>query len=164
MASDLPRQCPGSGATDHLKQLALKLLEVEKNRLIEEKQEYSCAVVVVVTPERRYYEEATFENETEMDAVYGAIVERAKANEATAIITINLARGKDVKGERELDSYRWGQLAEENQPRCLSLTISGPGMTALSVTLSFGFNGGQVILGEQSDFEPAILNILPNWP
>lgn len=149
---------------DDLKQLALKLFEIEKKYLLEEKQEYSCAVVIVVTPEGRYYEEAEFDDETEKDAIYGAIVKRAKDKNAIAIITINSAREKDVKNERELDSYRWGQLAEEDQPRCLGLTISGPGIKPLSITLPFWLKNGQVFLGKQTDFEPSILNFLPNWP
>jgi hypothetical protein len=53
-----------------LKQLALELFEIEKNHLHEEQQEYSCAVVIVLTPEGRYYEEAEFDDENEMDTVY----------------------------------------------------------------------------------------------
>lgn len=151
-------------SVDNLQQLALKLFEIEKNHLLEEKQEYSCAVVIVVTPDGRYYEEAEFDDEAEMDAVYGGIVERARDKNATAIITINLGREKDVKHERELDSYRWGQLAEEGQPHCLFLTISGPGIRPLSMSLPFSLKNGHVELGEQSNFEPAFLNMLPSWP
>jgi hypothetical protein len=151
-------------SVNDLKQLALNLFETEKEHLLEEKQEYSCAVVVVLTPERRYYEEADFDDKDEMDRVYGAIVERAKTRNATAIITINTGREKDVKDEKQLDTYWWGQLENENQPRCLFLTISGPGIKPLSMSLPFSVKNGQVVLGEQSEFEPAILNMLPNWP
>jgi len=149
---------------DELKQLALELLEIEKKYLLEDKEEYSCAVVVVVTPKRRYHEEAEFDNEAEMDAVYGAIVERAKAQKAIAIITINTAREKDVEDESELDSYRWGQLAAQDRPRCLSLTLSGPGIGSLSLSLPFSMKNGELVLGKQTDFEPTIVNLLPNWP
>ena len=91
-----------------LTKLALKLFEIETNRLHEEKQEYSCAVVIVLTPEGRYYEEAEFDDENEMDTVYGAIVERAKTRNATAIITINAGREKDVQDEKQLNTYWWG--------------------------------------------------------
>lgn len=77
-----------------LKQLALNLFEIEKNHLLEEKQEYSCAVVIVLTAEGRYYEEAKFDDQNEMDTVYGAIVERAKTRNATVIITMNTGREK----------------------------------------------------------------------
>lgn len=147
---------------EDLTQLALKLLEIEKKHLLEEKQDYSCAVVVVITSQGRYYEEAEFNDENEMDAVYGDIVERARSRNATAIITINTAREKEVSGE--VGPYWWGKLVEENQPRCLCLTISGPSVKPLSLTLPFSVENDEVILGTQTEFEPAILNMLPNWP
>jgi len=60
--------------------------------------------------------------------------------------------------------YWCGQLDSENQPRCLFLTISGPGINPLSMSLPFSVQNGQVMLGKQGDFEPAILSLLPNWP
>ena len=50
--------CDEMPRVDDLQQLALKLFEIEKKHLLEEKQEYSCAVVIVITPAGRYYEEA----------------------------------------------------------------------------------------------------------
>jgi hypothetical protein len=156
--------CDEMPFVNDLKEVALKLFEIEKNHLLEEKQEYSCAVAIVLTPEGRYYEEAEFDDEDEMDAVYGAIVERAKSKNAKAIITINAGREKDVNDEKQLNTYWWGQLENENQPRCLFLTISGPGINPLSMSLPFSVENDQVVLGKQSEFEAAILNMLPNWP
>jgi hypothetical protein len=149
-------------SVEDLRQLALTLLEVEKKYLLEEGEEYSCAVVVVMTPKGRYYEEAEFNDEVEMDAVYAAIVDRARVKNATVIITINTARQHEVTGE--LDSYWWGQLAAEDRPRCLHLTISGPGVEPLSVSLPFTVENNQVIFGAQTKFEPTIVNLLPGWP
>lgn len=149
---------------DDLEQLALKLFEIEKKHRLEDKQEFSCAVAIVITPEGRYYEEAEFDDQSEMDAVYAAFAERARTKGVTAIITINAGREKDVEDEEELDSYRWGKLAEENRPRCLFLTISGPGIKPLSLSLPLSIEKDQVVLGTQTDFEPCILNMLPNWP
>jgi hypothetical protein len=143
-------------------QLALKLFEIEKKHLLEEKEEYCCAAVIVITPEGRYYEEAEFNDAAELDAAYGAIVERARDKNAAAIITINTAREQDVT--EELGSYWWGKLAGENQPRCLLLTISGPSVQPLRISLPFSIEKNQVVLGTQTQFEPAIVNMLPNWP
>src|SRR5215472_13199153 len=97
---------------DDLKELALKLFEIEKNLLLKEKQEYSCAEVIVITPEERYYEDCPgFDDVGEKDAVYGAIAERAKAKNAIAIITINICRTKNIERDEDLNSYWWGQLA-----------------------------------------------------
>jgi hypothetical protein len=123
---------------------------------------HSHFVQTVQTRRLRYYEEAEFNNEIEMDAAYGAIVERARSKNATAIITINTAREQDVAGE--LDSYWWGKLAAENQPRCLFLTISGPSVRPFSISLPFSVQNNQVVLGIQTEFEPTIVSMLPNWP
>lgn len=150
---------------EDLPQFALKLFEIEKKLLLEEKQEYSCSVAIVITPEgRHYWEEVVFNDETEMDAAYEAIVVRAKSKRATAIITISTVRTKDVADESELESYWWGKLASENQPRCLFLTISGPNLKSVSISLPFSVENNQVVLGTQTDFEPTIVNMLPNWP
>jgi hypothetical protein len=77
---------------------------------------------------------------------------------------INTGRQKDVEDERELHRYWWGKLAKENEPRCLFLTISGPRVRAVTLCLPFSIENNQVVLGTQTDFEPAILNMLPNWP
>jgi len=53
---------------------------------------------------------------------------------------------------------------KENQPRCLFLTISGPGINSLSMSLPFSVENDQVVLGKQSEFEAANLNMLPDWP
>lgn len=149
---------------DDATQLALKLFEIEMKHLLEEKEEYSCALVVVMTQERCYYEEAEFNDAAEMDAVYGAIVDRARSRNATAIITINTAREQDIADESEVESYWWGKLAAENQPRCLFLTISGPRLKPLSISQPFSVENNQVVLGTRTEFEPTIVNMLPNWP
>jgi len=78
LSGHLKYTCDGIVRVEDLTQFALKLFEIEKKLLLEEKQEYSCAVVIVITPERHYWEEVEFNDETEMDAAYGAIVKRAK--------------------------------------------------------------------------------------
>ncbi len=99
-----------------------------------------------------------------MDAAYGAIMEHPKSKKATAIITITTAREKDVGDESELESYWWGKLAAENQPRCLFLTISAPSLKSVSISLPFSVENNQVVLGTKTNFEPRVVNMLPNWP
>jgi hypothetical protein len=151
----------GNSVAD-LKQLASELFEIERKRLLSEKAQYSCAVIVVVTPERRYYEEATFDNEQEMDDAYKTIVDRAKEQNAIAIITINAGREKDVDGE--IGPYWWGKLAADNEQRTLFLTLSGPSLEPVSLSQPFWIGENAVTLGVQSTFELTIINMLPNWP
>ncbi len=81
---------------DDLQSIALKILETEKRYLQEDRDDYYASGIVVVTPERRYYEDVDFEDEESKIAAYTAAVERAKQENATAIITINTARQTNV--------------------------------------------------------------------
>lgn len=145
---------------DDLKQFALQLLEIEKRFLLEDKEEYRTAVVVVVTPEERYSEEAEFDNEEEKIDAYAAIVDRAKENHASAIITMNTSFVRsDV-----LSDYRWGDLEHSGAPRAITLTISGPSLEPVSLSLPFSVEDGSVNIGEISDFVPAVVGLLPGWP
>lgn len=149
---------------DDLKKLALELLEIEKRYLLEGKDAYSAAVAIVVTPDGRYFEQAVFDDEEEKIAVYSSIVGRAKERRARAIITINTASVKTVASSQDLENYRWGSLQDENCPRAISLTISGPGLDAIACNLPFHILNGEVQLGKLSDFQKVDIGLLPNWP
>lgn len=146
------------------KQLALELLETEKRYLLEDKDGYCAAVVVVVTPERRYWEEVEFNDEDEKVEAYAAVVARAKEQNAAAIITINTSRQLTLADGEVLDGYWWGKLESEECPRALTLTVSGPGMEAWCVSLPYRLEAGEVEMGQASDFRPARVGLLPNWP
>jgi len=149
---------------DAIKQIALELLETEKRYLLEDKSEYSAAIVVVITPEGRYWEEVTFDDENEKVEAYAAVVARAKGQSATAIITINTGRQLDVAGGKTLDDYWWGKLEADDSSRALTLTGSGPEVDAWSLALPYRIDNGAVELGPTSDFQPALVGLLPNWP
>ncbi|WP_348265164.1 hypothetical protein P8935_11620 [Telmatobacter sp. DSM 110680] len=145
---------------DDLREFALQLLEIEKRFLLEGKEEYCTAVVVVVTPEQSYSEEVEFENEEEKIDAYAAIVDRAKENDASAIITINTSF---VRSDAVSD-FRWGDVEHSGAPRAITLTISGPSLEPVSLSLPFNIEDGTVNIGEMSDFEPAVVGLLPGWP
>jgi len=149
---------------DDLKTLAGELLEKEKKFLLDEKEEYAAAVVVVVTPERRYWEEAEFNDVEEKVAAYADIVRHAKENGAVAIITVNSSYVKPVTGSNELAAYRWGDLRESGSQHAITVTISGPGIESCCMNLPYSFEDGAVVLGEPTEFEPALIDLTPDWP
>jgi hypothetical protein len=69
---------------DAVKQLALELLEIEKRHLFEDRGDYCAAVVVVISPEGRYWDEVTFNDESQKVKAYAAVVARAKERNAAA--------------------------------------------------------------------------------
>jgi len=149
---------------DDLKTLAGELLEKEKKFLLDEKDEYVAAVVVVITPKERYWEEAEFNDEEEKVAAYAKIVRHAKENGATALITVNSSYVKSVTGSDELANYRWGDLRESGSQRAITVTISGPGIESCGMSLPYAFEDGSVVFGEPTEFEPAIIDLAPDWP
>jgi hypothetical protein len=146
------------------KELALQLLEKEKQFLLEDKDGYFAAVAVVVTTEGRCWEELDFDNEQEKHQAYSSVVERAKERGAVAIITVNSSRERTLDSGEELGEYQWGNLKSENCGRALTLSVSGPGIEPCSVSLPFRVEKGEVILGQESGFQPAQIGLLPNWP
>jgi hypothetical protein len=146
------------------KELALQLLEKEKQFLLEDKDKYFAAVAVVVTTEGRYWEEVDFDNEEEKIQAYSGVVERAKECGAVAIITVNSNRERALVDGEELDEYQWGDLESGNCGRALTLTVSGPGIEPCSVSLPYRVERGDVILGQEIGFQPAQIGLLPNWP
>jgi hypothetical protein len=149
---------------DAIKQLAVELLETEKRYLLQDKGEYSAAIVVVITPDGRYWEEVTFNDEDQKVEAYASVVARAKARSATAIITINTGRQLEVADGETVDDYWWGKLEADDCSRALTLTASGPQMDAWSLALPYRLENGDVELGLESEFQPARVGLLPNWP
>ncbi len=149
---------------DNLRQLAAELLEIEKRFLLEEKEEYRTAIVVVVTSAGRYWEEVEFDDEDEKLDAYAAIVGRAKESNAIAIITLNTSFEKSLESSDELRDYRWGDLSQSCSQRAITVTISGPSVSACSLSLPYRFENGAVLLSEVSGFQPAVIDLLPDWP
>jgi hypothetical protein len=153
-----------SALVNDLKSLACELLEKEKKLLLDEKDEYAVAAVVVITQETRYWEEAKFNDADEKSAIYADIVRRANENRAIAIITVNSSYEKPVNGSEELANYRWGDLSASESQRAITITISGAGIAPCSMSLPYCFESGSVTLGEPTAFEPAVIDLLPDWP
>lgn len=151
-------------SSDALKALARELLEVEKKFLLDEKEQYGIAVAVVVTPESRYWEDIEFDTAEEKIAAYASVVEHAKENGAVAIITLNSSFWKPVNNSKEVQDYQWGDLEASGAPRAIAVTISGPGLDPCAMSLPYTFENGSVVLGEPTEFEPALINLSPNWP
>ena len=148
-----------------LKELMLQYLEMEKEAVLEQLDDYCTAIVVVVTPTGRYVEEVIFSEEEEKIAAYSAVVERAKARKATIIITVNAARkGNAPLTDDDLDGYWWGKLAADGARDCISITASGPGMKSIALDLDYDIVDGKVLFDSVAEFGDTEIGMLPDWP
>lgn len=149
---------------EDLQQLMLRFLEIEKQAVCDELEDYRAALVVVITPEGRYVEHVEFADEEEKIAAYSAAVERAKASAATIIITVNAARTTHGSEVPDLEGYYWGKLAAEGARDCISITASGPGMKSIGLTLGYSIVDRNVQFDHSVEFEDTEIGVLPGWP
>jgi hypothetical protein len=147
-----------------LKTLMLQYLEMEKQAVCEQLHDYCTALVVVITPRGRYVDGVSFVDEEEKISAYSAVVTKAKANQATIIITVNAARTARALAPYDLDGYWWGKLAADGARDCISITASGPGMTSIGLDLAYEIVDGKVHFDSVTDFEDTEIGMLPDWP
>jgi hypothetical protein len=149
---------------EDLQQLMLRFLEIEKQAVRDELDDYCAALLVVITPTGRYVEHVEFSDENEKIAAYSAAIERAKASAATMIITVNAARTMKGSEVPDLEGYYWGKLAAEGARDCISITASGSGMKSIGLTLGYSIVDGSVQFDDSVEFEDTELGMLPGWP
>ena len=148
---------------EDLKELMLSSLEIEKRTVCEELEDYRTALAVVLTPNGRYLEAVSFFDEDEKIVAYSAVVERAKANHATVIITVNAARTMKAAVTDDLEGYWWGKLAAERARDCISIACSGPGMKSIALDLSYDIANGNVRFDDEPEFADTEIGMLPGW-
>jgi hypothetical protein len=147
-----------------VKALMFTLLERQKEYVREDLAEYSCAMVAIFTADNQsYIAFPKFEDEATKIAEYGAIVERAKSENAVLIVTVNHAFSRTGTPTLDLDEYRWGDFNETNAKRCILLTASGPGLKSCSLELRYVIADGGVIFSDSDIFESEVY-MLPDWP
>ena len=147
-----------------LKALMLQLLEREKGYVVEDLDEYGCAMAVIVTPNDTFLQFPQFEDDDEKDTAYEQIVSKARSDGATVIITVNSAFTQAVDHPDDLDGYWPGKLNVNNARRCILLTASGPGMKSFGVEFTYEIVDGKVLFDPLEDFHEVEVGMLPDWP
>ena len=145
--------------------IMLRLAETQKAYVREDLAGYNEAMVAIFPAEgSSYVQFPTFEDWESKHAAYSAIVERAKANQAVLIITVNRARTAKATENRTLETYEWGDLKSGNSDPCILLTASGPGLQSCSLEIPFSILGAEVSFGKPGWMFDLELNLLPDWP
>lgn len=145
-----------------LRERMLRYLEIEKDAVREQLEEYFSAMIVVITPTGEYYRQVSFQGEDEKIAAYAAIVDEAKRESATIIVTVNAARTGYLAPD-ESDGYWWGRLAAEGARDCISIVASGPGMQSVALDVGYNILRGAVRFDEP-EFNSTEVGLLPDWP
>jgi hypothetical protein len=102
------------------------------------------------------------EDEDQKASAYAKLVEVARKQGGSAIITVNDARCGEP--DDSLDGYYPGKLQIEGAPDCIYITVSGPAITTWSVTVPYMRRGKQIVFGNAVEAFDDSLNFLPGWP
>lgn len=129
-----------------LKALAHELLHEAQQSLQEESHLNPSAVVI--TPDENLIFDLEFDSDDEREEIYADMIDVAKEQNATAIITVNDVYLDDSGAPARLEGPGWEALTQTAM-EAVVVTVSGSGFETWSL-LSPYFRGGEQIV-----FQPA---------
>ncbi len=129
-----------------LKALAHELLHEAQQTL--QQEGHLNASAIVITPSENLIFDLEFENEEEREELYAEMIEVAKEQKASAIITVNDVYLDDSGTPVRLEGAAWGALAE-SAPEAVMVTVSGSGFETWSLLSPYFRRGEQIV------FQPA---------
>jgi hypothetical protein len=106
-----------------LKEFALGVLEIAKENL--QRDSELVPATFAITPGYIHCYSVSFTDHQEKPAVYAKLIETAKEQGATALITCNDAFMSEKAGPDAVESYYPGKLAAEKAKECIMLVVSG---------------------------------------
>lgn len=140
-----------------------RLVEREKEYIREDREEYGCAMAVIVAPDGIHLRLPEFEDEESKQAAYEPIVALAKEKNATVIVTFNNSWTRAAEYPGELDDIGPGELNSSNATPCLLVTLSGPGMKRQALQMDYFIHPDDVRFGPLEPMESCVVNLLPGW-
>ncbi|HEX7285501.1 MAG TPA: hypothetical protein VF532_04930 [Candidatus Angelobacter sp.] len=130
-----------------LKALAHELLH-EAQQSLQEDEGHLNPSAVVITPEENLIFDLEFESDEEREEIYADMIDVAKEQNATAIITVNDIYLDDSGVPARLEGPGWEKLSE-SAIEAVAVTVSGSGFETWSVLSPYFRRGEQIV------FQPA---------
>src|SRR6266404_1812642 len=118
-----------------LREFALGVLEIAKENLKNDGQLVPTAFAITANHIHCY--SVSFANHDEKPIVYSDLIEAAKNQGATALITCNDALWSTKAGPEDVDGYYPGKLAVDEANECIMLTVSGPAIQTWSAQIPY---------------------------
>lgn len=134
-----------------LKTLAYELLAEAQQSLRNEGHLNPTAVVI--TPGENLIFDMEFESDEERDELYAEMMERARSQNASAILTVNDVYLDQAESRIQLEGAGWGAMAE-SPAEAIVVTVSGSGFETWSLMSPYFRKDGQIVFqpgGEAPD-------------
>jgi hypothetical protein len=143
---------------------ALKLLSMSKKFLLEDGDLDSTAFIITHNNEQLIRPIELDQESSKLESC-SKIVEEARKQMASAIITIFLARSKDFDNIKfEQEDYLWGDIQNSSSQRLILMTLSGPNIKNWAIALPFKILNGKIIFGKQVEYVAGVdLGFFPGW-
>lgn len=147
----------------NLKTYALGILNMSRQFLLEDGDLDPTAFII--TADDQLLRPIDLQDEASKIESCTKIVDEAKSQKALAIVTVFLARSKNVDhGKFAQDDYSWGDIQNNSSERSILLTVSGPGIKNWAISLPFRRTGGTVTFGDPVEYGEGIdLGLFPGW-
>jgi hypothetical protein len=144
-----------------LREFVLGVLEIAKENL--ERDGELLPTVFIVTAESIECAPISFADHDEKTKVYSAVVDRAKAQSAVALITVNSGFMRNNFDADQLESYYPGKLEAEGASKCIMLTVSGPGIKNWCLDLPYEQTASGFEFSDVSEESGGELGFLDGW-
>jgi hypothetical protein len=144
-----------------LREFALGVLEIAKENLRNDGQLVST--VFAITASHIHCYSVSFANHDEKPLAYSKLIEAAREQEATALITCNDAHIGDKAGPDVIEAYYPGKLAAENAKECIMLVVSGPAIKTWSAEIPYQRANGRIEFGDVHEQVGGEVGFLEGW-
>lgn len=126
-----------------LKALAHELLSEAQSQL--QQDGHLNPTAVVITPSENLIFDLEFESDEERDEIYAEMMDVARQQHATAILTVNdVYLDDEPSAPVQLEGHGWGSLSESTH-EALVVTVSGGGFETWSLVSAYFRRGEQCI-------------------
>lgn len=144
-----------------LREFALGVLEIAKENL--QRDGHLIPTAFAITASHIHCYSVSFANHDEKPLAYSKLIEAAREQEATALITCNDALSGDNAGPDAIEAYYPGKLAAENAKECIMLVVSGPAIQTWSVELPYQRVGDDIEFGDIQEEFGGEVGFLEGW-
>ncbi|HKD82559.1 MAG TPA: hypothetical protein VKH81_22910 [Candidatus Angelobacter sp.] len=144
-----------------LREFATGVLEIAKENLQRDQELVSTAFAITAAEIQCY--SVVFSDHDEKAMVYQQLIETARRNGATALITCNDAFIGEQATPDFLESYYPGKLKADGAQECIMLAISGPAIQTWVIEVPYERTGDKIEFGRIREEIGGELGFLEGW-
>jgi hypothetical protein len=144
-----------------LKDFALGVLKIAKENL--QRDDELIPTAFAITASHIHCYSVSFADHDEKPAAYARLIEAARNQRATALITCNDAFMDNKAGPDAVEAYYPGKLAAENAKECIMLIVSGPAIQTWTAELPYQRVGDDIEFSDMQEEFGGEVGFLEGW-